>query len=602
MCGILGSVSTWGDTPSATREQWIRLRDRMERRGPDDSGFFEDRNVVLLHRRLAVRETGPAGAQPWTSRNGRVVVVYNGELYNADELQRELRDSGAVPAGFRTRCDTEVVAEAIAAWGADAFPRFRGMFAVGAFDLESRELLLARDPLGVKPLYWWCDGRELLFASDVRALVEHPAVSRTPNLNAVSAYLSTLRNTIDGQTLFEGVHMLEPGGSLSCSTRAERLAPRLARWFAASPVDATITRERAGLELGSALEDSVERHLVSDVPVCTLLSGGIDSATLAHLAARRHPDLKSYAAGFPAEGGDLEVADAVHAELSTDHRSVVVDRARFHRDWAWMVEEGGLPLSTPNEVAIHAVSRRLADEGCVVTLSGEGADELLAGYEGVMRAAEVFEEVGPPDMCGGRFQLEASAWIAPAAKARLLREDVWSALEQDAHLCQSVREEFEHCATEAGPEAVPLDIHLRFLRRTNLTALLERLDRSTMLSSVEGRVPFADVELLRLCESLPMATKLAPASTGDAPRTKLCLRDAMRDRLPRVVLDRPKASFPLPFQAWLEDAGAELSTSPFARALFRPETLDDVARDPAGQWSFAWPMLNVARWGDRWFG
>ena len=601
MCGILGSITLWGEESSATPEQLMDLRDRMERRGPDDAGFFQDRNVALLHRRLAVRETGAAGAQPWTSRDGRWVVVYNGELYNADELRGELQRAGKAPEGFRTQCDTEVVAEAIAAFGAEAISKFRGMFAIGAFQLETREVLLARDPLGVKPLYWWCDGRELLFASDVRAIVEHPAVTPTPNLLGISAYLSTLRSTIDGLTLFEGVRMLEPGSRLACSTRADRLVPRIDRGADSAPVDGRISRQRAARELEEALEDSVRRQLVSDVPVCTLLSGGIDSATIAHFATRSHPELQSYAAGFPADDGDLEIAESIHAALGTDHRSEIVGRPRFLNDWKWMVEEGGLPLSTPNEVAIHAVAKRLSEEGCVVTLSGEGADEMLAGYEGVMRAAEVFEQSNPPGMCGGRFQLEASSWIAPAAKTRLFHDDVWSALEEDAFLCQSVREEFQRCESEVGSDATPLDAHLRFLRRTNLTALLERLDRSTMLTSVEGRVPFADAEVLRLCESFPMATKLAPAKLGDEPRTKLCLRDAMAGKLPEVVLKRPKASFPLPFQAWLKDAGREFAESPFAHAIFTRSAIEDVARDPAGQWSFAWPMMNIARWGDRWF-
>lgn len=597
MCGLFGSIVPLGELPSARDKQLHALRDLMRRRGPDGAGSWQHENVVLAHRRLAVQHPGPAGDQPMHSADGRWVVAYNGELYNDPELRAELQQLGV---RFRGHCDTETLVEAFAAWGEDALSRLRGMYAIAAWDRRERRLVLARDPLGVKPLYWWCDGRELVFGSDVRPVVGHPAVGASPDWQGISAYLTTLASTRGQRTLFEGVSMLEPGGVLTCETGGTSLHPRLGSHVSSSPVDPTMQAEEAAEELGSLLADSVQRQLTSDVPLCSLLSGGIDSVTIAHLARPHRDSLLSYAAGSHEKDEDLVQARECASALGTDHAEARVEREDFLESWDWMIQEGGLPLSTPNEIAIHRVSRRLAEDGCVVTLSGEGADELLAGYEAVVRAAEVFEAAPPPDMCGGRFQLEALAWVPSGTKAALLRPEIWGSLENDGWLVDVVRSSFQQLTAESGPEADCLDPHLRFLRRWNLTVLLERLDRATMLASVEGRVPFADSEVQRLCERMPTSLKLGPED-GELPAGKLILRQAMRGRIPEAVVQRPKASFPLPFQGWIAERAGELRESRFAREVLLPEAIEAIVQDPVGHWQLAWPLMNLARWGDHWF-
>jgi asparagine synthase (glutamine-hydrolysing) len=245
-----------------------------------------------------------------------------------------------------------------------------------------------------------------------------------------------------------------------------------------------------------------------------------------------------------------------------------------------------------------------------VALSGEGADELLAGYGGFLDAAAVFCARGPAVLSGARFQLEAGAWISPAVKGEVLAREVWDELSADAALIAEFERTFDRCAAEVGDAAQPLDAHLRFQRHMNLTGLLQRLDTATMLASVEGRTPFADVEFMRVCESLPMAVKFAEraaAPTGGAPalhagrRTKLALRHAFAGRVPRPVIERRKASFPLPFQRWIGSQGHVLRDSAFANAVFDARTLEVVSGDPSEHWTYAWPMMNVALWGDRWF-
>jgi asparagine synthase (glutamine-hydrolysing) len=228
----------------------------------------------------------------------------------------------------------------------------------------------------------------------------------------------------------------------------------------------------------------------------------------------------------------------------------------------------------------------------------------------------VFEQGGAAGaLTPARFHWEIGSWVGAEAKAAVLDPAVHAAAGEDAQVLHDLEASFARCREEAGPDADPLDAHLRFQRIHNLACLLERLDRSSMLASVEGRVPFADQELLALCESFPAdlryppeapAERTAGAATGSAavatlPRSKRVLRRAVADLVSPDVLARPKASFPLPFQDWIEPVAAGLLTSPFAAAVFQPEALHLVAQDPGARWSFAWPMVNIALWGDRWF-
>jgi asparagine synthase (glutamine-hydrolysing) len=375
-----------------------------------------------------------------------------------------------------------------------------------------------------------------------------------------------------------------------------------------------------------SIEDSVRAHLRADVPTCCLLSGGLDSSITTMLAARDHAALQTYCAGARTDrnddaaqfaGDDLSFARQAADFLSTNHSEAIVTRELFAERWPWMIDHLGVPLSTPNEVAIHAVASRLREDGCVVTLSGEGADELFAGYESPMRSAMEFVERrarGEVSTGGGRFELESNSWAPPAMKELLLTPAAWRAAGHDEPLFALYDAEFRRASLEStGDEnSSSLDAHLRFHRRVNLTGLLQRLDSSTMRASVEGRTPFADAVVAELAESLPMSSKFAVRSavlaggpSGDPPeeaRTKIALREAFRADLPSAIVDRPKASFPLPFQAWVEDHAAALKDSAFAHSIFSEAVVEVVTLDPQRNWRLAWPMLNIAMWGKKWWG
>lgn len=623
MCGILGIVAERGREPRVSDRLATRMRDRMTHRGPDGAGLLRRENVVLGHRRLAIRDV-ESGAQPWVGRGGRWLVVYNGELYNDPELREALTAEGAQ---FDTRCDTETLVRSLERWDVDAIPRLRGMYAFGAYDTVTHRLVLARDPLGVKPLYFARWGGELVFASEIPPLLDHPDASAAPNLPVVSSYLTTLRTTLGHDTMFSNVHTLQPGEVAIVS--AEDLADvNVVRWWNDPPpeaIDVTDAREL----VRQSLHDSVRRHLVSDVPTCMLLSGGLDSAIIG-VEARdaRDAALRTWCAADDGDcGGDAAHAARMSEALGSEHHLATVQQTAFGQTWAELVDTLATPVSTPNQAAIVAVARDLRPHA-TVALSGEGADELFAGYgaplvsgmdalfaartdpsngAGQRYLAELHDQYGTARL-GGEVEhyLRCTSWVPGDAKSSLLTREAHDAIEGDHALRRELAAQFGLDRGLTAPERL-----LRVHRRINLTGLLLRLDACTMLASVEGRTPFADAEVAATAMRVPMRHKLRVLPHADGGRssgqrlmldervqTKVVLRDAWRDRLPQEIVDRPKVSFPLPFQQWLDPLVAE--PGPAARAVFRPEALQALAAGGAQHWSFAWPVWNVVRWLDRW--
>lgn len=602
-----------------------RMQSCMSHRGPDGAELWTDRGIGLAHRRLAVVEMSELGVQPmlWVrdaagicgmvnAGSGRLedsgeiehALVYNGELYNDEELREELASMGVE---FRSRSDSETVLAALATWGESAVDRFRGMYALASVDLRRRRVLLARDPLGIKPLYYAMvqggGNPALVFASEPRAVLSNGSISRKPDMVTVSAYLTTIRTTLGRRTLYAGVSCLEPGERVVFEARDGALRSESRSWW---------DRRAHGLGDGSpsairlAMVDSVGRHLRSDVPVCCLLSGGIDSSIICRVARglTRGP-MTTFCAGADEGAGssdDFVYAREMAEALGAEHVEARVTEAMFRERWETMVTRMGVPLSTPNEVAINEVARTLRARGYTVALSGEGADELFGGYDVIMNACRGHIEQssgGAWRKTGGRFHLDLAAWVGVGEKDAVLSHEALAAAERDQVLLAEYARFFAESARgldESNASAV--ESHLRFQRRVNLQGLLLRLDQATMQESVEGRTPFADQEIARLAESLSMQDKFRQATEGQADgqaQTKIAIRRAFQGDLPSTIVTRPKASFPLPFQGWMQNARGLLAGSP-ARTWFTPAALALVEADPARAWKFAWPMMNLGLW------
>lgn len=613
MCGILGIATTAGERLSIDRKAVERMRDLMFHRGPDGSGLWDGGNIMLAHRRLAVVDPTPAGAQPMVTPDGRFALVYNGELYNDRELRGALEQDGVQ---FRSESDTETVLMALATWGPQAIGQLRGMFALGLFDAREQTLVLARDTLGIKPLYYRTGPLHgqpgVIFASEIPAILAHPDVTARPDLVTVSAYLTTIRTVLGHRTLFQGICTLRPGEVLAIDLKSEEMVPRPMRVKAAIRSVGTDS-DMQPEDVREIIQDSLQRHLRSDVPLCCLLSGGLDSSILAALAMRSRGDLRTYCSGAAAScesmaqrsSEDFGYAAMVAAAIGSQHTEVPVTPMMFTTRWRHMVAAMGMPLSTPNEVAIHAVAERLREDGHVVALTGEGADELFGGYEAPLEEALAYtQDCSLEKLSPGVFQLLSNAWIKPEVKPTLFNTDILRAIEGDGHLIAYYDAEFESVAAERHDDS-PLQAHLRFHRRINLAGLLQRLDSATMLASVEGRTPFADAAVCALAESLPMNVKFAQSVRNDEPhalRTKRILREAFSEMLPQPVILRPKASFPLPFQDWVAEQAHALQQCGMARELFTPSALHAVSTNPTRVWHLSWPMINIALWAQRWWG
>ena len=636
MCGILGIVANTGAAVGLDESQVLSMRDAMQSRGPDAAGLFQNRNIAFAHRRLAIRDLA-GGVQPWVSDDRRCVLVYNGEVYNDGELRQEL---AALGHRFRSHCDTEVVMAAYRQWGTESVSRLRGMFAFGIYDFRDDSLFLARDRFGIKPLFLTeVDGR-LIFASSIAALIRHPGFVKEPNFSVLSHYLTTFRLTLGRETVFRGIWQLQPGETLRW--RAGQVEVKK-YWDYPTGEDDSPDYSSAARDLHESLQEAVAARLASDVPVGMFMSGGVDSNTIACMVRELTP---KRLVGQCGGGADGQSDDFTYARRCAEHVQFDFDEVRvgpdeYLRCWQWMLDEYATPLSTPTDVILYRLSQEMKKSVGVV-LGGEGADELLCGYAVPHWAGHDFDRYNqlsagrwPASSAGarlfrgsllkqyGRDRFESAvdhyfalnSLIPTAAKPLLLQPWVWQQAGEDRRMWGLYSALFD----ELGEQTTQRK-HTVLLHRVNLEALLGRLDSSTMLASLEARVPYTDHRLVERMFRLPGRFKIDVAHTEHAPylasgelqarktlRSKRILRTVAAGLMPASLARRKKASFPTPVERWLSDDWAgwvreTLRTSRFGRAVFQPQPLKELADNPSQAGMWLWPLLNVVLWGDRQFG
>jgi asparagine synthase (glutamine-hydrolysing) len=568
MCGICGIATTRGAVDPA---RLAAMSGTLVHRGPDSDGVVLQDGAGLAARRLAIIDL-ETGDQPLANEDGTVHVVQNGEIYNYAELRRELERAGHV---FRTHGDTEVLAHAYEEWGEEFPRRLRGMFAIAIWDATRRRLVLARDPYGIKPLYYRPAADGLEFASELRALPRGEV-----DLEALECFLAF--NFVPAPySIFREVRKLPPGSLLVWDGE-----PRVSRYADLRPATAEDVRrdDEAELveELRARLRDSVRAHLVSDVPVGVLLSGGVDSGALAALAAQESPEpLRTFSIGF-AEGSFDELADArkVASLFGTRHRELTLrpDAALLLPALADAFDE---PFADSSALPTYLVSK-LAAEDVKVALAGEGGDELFGGYYtyvadllaeragGLARLVRPLVERLPSS--DGRVPLEykAKRFVRAAHLPALARHHGWKEIFSPA-----AQAELTGRAASGAPldlleapwaEAAGAELLTRLqyvdLRLHLVDDLLTKTDRASMAHSLEVRVPFLDLAVTRFALSLPSDRNVRGL------RKKLLLRKAVEPLLPHSVVHGRKRGFSIPAAAWLR---GELE--PFARETLSAETL-----------------------------
>ncbi|GHH05684.1 N-acetylglutaminylglutamine amidotransferase [Streptomyces rubradiris] len=526
MCGLSGEMRFDGTRPDPAAVE--RMNDRLAARGPDGEGVWSRDAVALGHRRLKIIDLSERGAQPLTDTGQQITGVFNGCIYNYQELRAELT---ALGHRFRSTSDTEVLLAAYRQWGTACVDRFYGMFAFALVEHRTGRLVLGRDRLGIKPLYLAQTPGRLRFASSLPALLAAGGVDTSLDPAAVHQYLSWHATVAAPRTVLAGVRKLppatvrvvEPDGTYqehrywqpSYTRRPEHAGMGAAEWR-----DAVL----------DALRTAVRRRMVADVPVGVLLSGGLDSSLIvALLADEGQRDLATFSVGFEAEGGDegdeFRYSDLVAREFATDHHRFVVPSRRVSTALDAAVAAMSEPMMSHDVVAFHLLSEQVSKNVKVVQ-SGQGADEIFAGYHWYPRLASAAREEEPQRYAETYFDR------SHADLATMLRPDM---LPRDDVSGRFVREHMAAPGAETALDAaLRLDTHVMLVDDP-----VKRVDNMTMDWGLEARVPFLDHELVELAAACPPELKLADGGKG-------VLKEAGRKLLPREVVDRPKGYFPVP--------------------------------------------------------
>jgi asparagine synthase (glutamine-hydrolysing) len=619
MCGIAGIVKL-NPLESVNEARLKRMRDALRHRGPDGAGLWIDGPVGLGHRRLAIVDLA-GGHQPMANEDETVWIVFNGEIYNHAELRPELE---ARAHRYRTRSDTETILHLYEEGGERCVERLQGMFAFAIWDRTRGRLLLARDRLGIKPLYFACTDKELLFASEIKAILAAGPIKPEFNEAILPEFLAT-RFVAGEETFFRGIRKLLPGRTLSWSL-AEGFRERR-YWRLPIETDCTETplRERAS-ELRNRLEVSVRSHLMSDVPLGLFLSGGLDSSGLAALMAPMVKEpIRTFSVGFSEpEANELSYARLVARSVGAEHREVVVSPEEFFDTLPRLIWHEDEPIAFTSSVPLYFVSR-LAQEHVKVVLTGEGADELFLGYPWY-RVSAWNEWLGRPywHLVPRTLREKVSRVIQGLPKpVRRYAERSFLALNpgprglfyenfavfSEARQRELIRDKGTLTARDPYAEELrcfdehPGGILERMSHadlQTYLVELLMKQDQMSMAASIESRVPYLDHELVEHVTSIPGQFKLR------GWQTKVVLREALRDLVPREILTRRKMGFPVPMGRWLGGpfwpVVQEFVLGPraLARGLFKPDELRRLAEEhrqgACAHGDRLWLLINLELW------
>ena len=623
MCGIAGLVAIDRldqDAPARA----ARMRDIITHRGPDEAGLHTDAHAALAHRRLSIVDLS-TGQQPLSNEDGSVWVVFNGEIYNHVEIRRELEAHGH---RYRTKSDTETIVHAYEQWGDDCVERFRGMFAFAIWDAPKRRLLLVRDRLGIKPLYWTMAGDTLLFGSEIKALLASGMVEAVANHAVLPEVLST-RYTSGEETLFRGIYKLLPGHRLVFEGGAVAIQQY---WDLPTRTDSPESPAASPVErFKEMLEESVRLRLMADVPLGMFLSGGIDSSAIAAIMARMiDRPLQTFSVAFKDRAfNELEYAREVARSIGAVSHEIVIDDQDFFGALPKLLWHEDEPIAHPSSVPLYFVSA-LARQHVTVVLTGEGSDELLAGYGKYprvawnWRAGTVYERMLP-----AAVRESIARGIVPMLPRKLERYARRSFLTMDrspeamffdnfasirlADQQRLLAPAYRAAASRTGAYASSLgyfnapngnstllDRLLYADIKTYLVELLMKQDQMSMATSIESRVPFLDHKLVEFAATLPDAWKLSGFTT------KRILRESMKGLLPESILNRPKMGFPVPFAGWTRGAwngvarDVLLDRRSRERGLIDPVAVESLVRDHAAGRTEGgdriWSLMNLELW------
>jgi asparagine synthase (glutamine-hydrolysing) len=569
MCGIVGVYNLNGEPFGLSALK--RMSDAIAHRGPDGDGYFTENSIALAHRRLAILDTSPRGAQPMTSKDGNWVVVFNGCIYNFLQLKQELRAKGHE---FVSTTDTEVLVEGLAAYGPSFFERLDGMFAVGAWNKAEQALYLSRDRYGVKPLYYWFTGKTLVFASEIKAIIAHPAFSVKLNPEALNEYF-TFQNMFSFRTLFAGVNMLPPANTVKIDAHTDSIKHHSWWDYDFTKTDPSLSFEDAISTTENLFKQAVSRQMIADVPVGSYLSGGMDSGSITAQASKHVKRLTTFTCGFDMSevtGVEANYDERRDAELmanyfKTEHYEQVLNAGDIR--WSlprvvYHLEDLRVGMSYPN----YYISR-LASKFVKVCLQGTGGDELFGGYP--WRYYRIFKSVSQREF----FDLYYEFWqrLVPDQQ----REELFVPEIRKQVDFSDPKRIFERVFTfndklQYNTPEDHINNSLYFEAKTFLPGLLLVGDKLSMANGLEERFPFLDNELVNFAQKIPVNFKLGnleqmltinendfrkrSKSYQEFDDGKNVLRKAMLNFMPEKIINRKKQGFSAPDESWYRGENA----------------------------------------------
>jgi asparagine synthase (glutamine-hydrolysing) len=636
VCGICGILGVAADFP-AGEALVTAMREQLVHRGPDDAGSWSDPKgqIALGHRRLSIVDLSRAGHQPMTNENGTLWITYNGEVYNHAAIRAELESRGHT---YRSRTDTETLLHLYEEEGVDMVKRLHGMFAFGIWDAQKRELFLARDRLGIKPLYYWQSPAGFLFASEIKALLSHPAVGAQLDEEAFLHYL-TFICTPAPTTMFRGVRKLAPAERMV--VHADGTVKRDRYWSPFSPemVDEVSRMPEPLLEgrLVELLRESIRKRMMADVPFGVFLSGGVDSSTnVALMSELMDEPVRTFTVAFPGHDryNELQYARRVAEHFATEHHEVMIGADDLHEFIPRMVYHQDEPIADWVCVPLHFVAVLARETGTIVVQVGEGSDELFHGYDHYISNARFHRRYFQPLQRlprPARFAIARSArrasrlvgrgqhysrMLTDAAQGRLpfwggavcYRDDVKREILARANGQPDPYDVVERSWREAEGEFPQADLLQKMtyleLKRRLAELLLMRVDKMTMATSVEARVPFLDHQLVEFAMALPPGLKVRNG-VG-----KYVLKKAVAGIIPADIAFRQKQGFGAPVSEWFRGelgarAWAETRESSLADlGLIDYGRLDAMwASHRAGRADWGvhlWVVYNASAWHDYW--
>ena len=619
MCAIAG-ILKFDHRERAERSRLGRMSTVQQHRGPDGSGMWLDGPVGLAHRRLAIIDVD-GGHQPMTNEDDSLWIVFNGEIYNHAVLRREMERAGH---RYRTRSDTETILHLYETYGPRCVDRLQGMFAFAVWDRRERRLLLARDRLGIKPLYYASNDHELLFASEIKGIMASGVPDASFNQAILPEFLAN-RYVAGAETFYRGVLKLLPGHLLEWSAEQGTTIRRYWHPPQLSVDDRTPLAQQAD-QLRAGLQTAVQSHLMSDVPLGLFLSGGLDSSGLAALMAPMMPQgLKTFSVAFAeGEANELQYARLVARAVGSDHHEVLVSPEQFMQALPKLVWHEDEPIAFASSIPLYFVSR-LARQHVKVVLTGEGADELFLGYDYRYRVTALNDRIGRfywssvpralrRRISGslGRLPLRIQRYALRTALAyepgpRGLFFDNFSVFPESLQRLLLK----ERSATGPDPYAEGLRYWHEhggtLLERmsyadvgTHLVELLMKQDQMSMAASLESRVPYLDHLLVEQVMRIPGDQRMRRW------QTKVILREALRKMVPPAVMNRSKMGFPVPFGSWVRGPFRTildeyvLSTRALDRQLFDPGTVRRIVDEHVSgirpHTDRLWLLVNLEMW------